>query len=265
FGPRAAIRAIGRRVHTRRRRTRWRIHSAGRRRLRHRAYGQHGRGHATHRSVSGGRLALAGVASGIATCIGQVGVGLTRLPAVFLNRDGALNGAVVRDGKPFPPASIDELIIMPDAVRVLGQLRAAGYRLVVVTNQPDVARGTQRREVVEAINAALCAALPLDDVFTCYDDGDSPRRKPNPGMLLEAAAKHRVDLAGSFLIGDRWKDVEAGRRAGCRTVLLDHEYQESRPEGVTANFLTRDIGAAADWVIAHGAPGGSQVDLTGRR
>src|SRR5262249_49886263 len=123
------------------------------------------------------------------------------------------------------------------------------------------ARGTQRREVVEAINAALRAALPLDDIDTCYDDGDSPRRKPNPGMILEGAARHGVALRDSFLIGDRWKDVEpgrragraaarAGRRAGCRTVLLDWEYQEAMPPEVVPNFTTRDIRAAVAWILA---------------
>jgi D-glycero-D-manno-heptose 1,7-bisphosphate phosphatase len=174
--------------------------------------------------------------------------------AVFLDRDGVLNRSVVRDGKPYPPRSLDELEILPGVPEALGLLREAGFLLLVVTNQPDVARGTQRREVVEAINEALCAALPLDDVFTCYDDGDSPRRKPNPGMILEGTAKYRVDLGGSFLIGDRWKDVEAGRRAGCRTVLLDYGYAETEREGVTASFRTRDLGEAVEWILAHAKP-----------
>jgi D-glycero-D-manno-heptose 1,7-bisphosphate phosphatase len=172
--------------------------------------------------------------------------------AVFLDRDGVLNRSVVRGGKPYPPRSLEELEILPGVPEALARLRRAGFLLVVVTNQPDVARGTQRREVVEAINAALCAALPLDDVLTCYEDGDSPRRKPNPGMILEAAERHGVALAASFLIGDRWKDVEAGRRAGCRTVLLDYAYQEASPAGVAADFTTRDIHAAVDWIGAAG-------------
>ena len=170
-------------------------------------------------------------------------------PAVFLDRDGVLNRALVRDGKPYPPASLAELEILPDVSEALALLRQAGFLLLVVTNQPDVARGSQRREVVEAINAALCRALPLDDVFTCYDDGDSPRRKPNPGLLLEAAEQYGVDLKASFLIGDRWKDIEAGRRAGCRTVLIDYGYRESQHD-VTANFTTRQILEAARWILA---------------
>ena len=114
--------------------------------------------------------------------------------AVFLDRDGVLNRCVVRGGKPYPPASLHELEILPGVPEALARLRQAGFVLIVVTNQPDVARGTQRREVVEAINAALGDSLPLDQILTCYDDGDMPRRKPNPGMLLEAAEKNDLTL-----------------------------------------------------------------------
>jgi D-glycero-D-manno-heptose 1,7-bisphosphate phosphatase len=170
-------------------------------------------------------------------------------PAVFLDRDGVLNRAVTRNGKPYPPASLAELEILPGVPEALARLRQAGFLLLVVTNQPDVARGTQSREAVESIHAALCQALPLDGVFVCYDDGDSPRRKPNPGMLLEAAGQYEIDLQASFLIGDRWKDIEAGRQAGCRTVWLDYGYDEHR-HGVQPDFLTQEIGAAADWILA---------------
>jgi D-glycero-D-manno-heptose 1,7-bisphosphate phosphatase len=172
--------------------------------------------------------------------------------AVFLDRDGVLNRAVVRDGKPYPPASLEELEILPGVPEALAQLREAGFLLIVVTNQPDVARGTQRRERVEAINNALKSALPLDEVVTSYEDGDSPRRKPNPGMLLEAAERYRIDLARSFMIGDRWKDVETGRRAGCRTVFIDYGYRETSPVA-PADFTTRQIAAAAAWVAAESA------------
>jgi transaldolase len=134
------------------------------------------------------------------------------IPAVFLDRDGVLNRMVVRQARLSPPASLAELEIPPDAPAALGALRTAGFLLVCVTNQPDVARGTQTRDVVEAINAALLAALPLRDIRVCYHDDPElcPCRKPRPGLLLDAAAEHRIDLRASFMIGDRWKDVEAG-------------------------------------------------------
>src|SRR5258708_3854186 len=109
--------------------------------------------------------------------------------AVFLDRDGVLNRAIVRDGKPYPPASPEELEIMPDADKACRDLRNAGFLLIMVTNQPDVARGSQKREVVEAINRILADRLCLDSVKVCYhDDADNCKcRKPEPGLLQEAA------------------------------------------------------------------------------
>jgi D-glycero-D-manno-heptose 1,7-bisphosphate phosphatase len=148
--------------------------------------------------------------------------------AVFLDRDGVINRAIMTNGKPHPPASLKELEILPGVPEALRTLKAAGFLLFVVTNQPDVARGTQTREAVEAINAALLAALPLDDILVCYhDDRDHcDCRKPQPGLLNQATAKYKIDQAASFMIGDRWKDIEAGRRAGCRTILIDWDYAE---------------------------------------
>jgi D-glycero-D-manno-heptose 1,7-bisphosphate phosphatase len=181
----------------------------------------------------------------------------TRL-AVFLDRDGVLNRSLVRGDKPCPPRSLEELEILPGVLEALQRLRQGGFLLLVVTNQPDVARGTQTRAVVETINATLREALPLDDVFTCYDDGDSPRRKPNPGMILEGAERYGVDLRSSFLIGDRWKDVEAGRRAGCRTILLDCGPSEPEGAAVLPNFAARDIGQATEWILAQSGLGPSE-------
>lgn len=168
-------------------------------------------------------------------------------PAIFLDRDGVLNAAVVRDGKPYPPASLDDLVIAADAAASLERLRGAGYRLVVVTNQPDVAAGSQRREVVEAINAALARALPIDEFRVCYhDDGDRCScRKPAPG-LLHQAPEH--DLALSVMIGDRWRDVEAGRRAGVgATVLIDRGYRE--PMRTEPDVRVASLTDAVDWIL----------------
>ena|SRR5579883_3135351 len=169
--------------------------------------------------------------------------------AVFLDRDGVLNRAVVREGKPYPPSGVEELEVLPGVATALDWLRAAGYLLIGITNQPDVARGTQRREVVEAINARLRQALPLDALYVCYEDGAAcPRRKPNPGMLLEAADAFGIDLTGSFMVGDRWSDVEAGRRAGCRTVFIARHYAERQPDP-PADFTAPSLPEAADWII----------------
>ena len=149
--------------------------------------------------------------------------------AVFLDRDGVINRAMVRDGKPYPPATVAEFELLPGVVEACAELKAAGFLLVVATNQPDVGRGTQRREEVEAMHAAMCAALPVDRVEVCYDPGHgqpSEFRKPAPGMLLRAARELGIDLAQSWMIGDRWRDIDCGAAAGCRTIFIDHGYDE---------------------------------------
>ena len=151
--------------------------------------------------------------------------------AVFLDRDGVLNRAFVREGKPYPPTNLDELEVLSGVVEACDALHKAGFLLVVVTNQPDVARGMLRCQVVEAINQAMSEQLPLDDIRVCYhDDVDHcPCRKPKPGLLLEAARDWEIDLSASFMVGDRWKDIEAGRQAGCKTIFIDNRYSEEEP------------------------------------
>jgi D-glycero-D-manno-heptose 1,7-bisphosphate phosphatase len=151
--------------------------------------------------------------------------------AVFLDRDGVINRAMLRAGRPHPPASLAELVILPGVPQALAHLRAAGYRLVVVSNQPDVARGVTSQAQVEAMHAVLRARLPLDAILTCvHDDADRCGcRKPAPGLILQAARQLGLDCAGSYLVGDRWRDIEAGRRAGCCTFFIDHGYDEPAP------------------------------------
>jgi len=172
-------------------------------------------------------------------------------PAVFLDRDGVINRAVVRDGKPFPPSSLEELEILPQVASSLLDLKAHGFALYVVTNQPDVARATQTREAVESIHQALTSSLPIEDIFVCYhDDSDHCAcRKPNPGLLFEAQRKHNLDLSRSFVVGDRWRDIDAGHNAGCKTILIDYGYKERKP-AQPPEATVRSLREAADWIIA---------------
>ena len=171
--------------------------------------------------------------------------------AVFLDRDGVLNQAVVRNGKPHPPASAAELVLAPNAKAALLDLKAQGFLLLVATNQPDVGKGITTRAAVEEINRKLASLLPVDDIFVCYhQDSDlCDCRKPKPGMLLEGARKHNVDLDDSFMVGDRWRDVEAGQNAGCRTVFIDGGYEERQPAR-PADARVHTLKEAADWIIA---------------
>ena len=150
--------------------------------------------------------------------------------AVFLDRDGVINRAVIRDGKPYPPASLEEFEYLPGVETSIRAIRNAGFLVVVVTNQPDVATGLQRREVVEAMHEKIRAEELCDDLKVCYhtDSDNCNCRKPKPGMLLEAARDWKIDLSRSFMVGDRWRDIAAGRAAGCCTFLIDYGYAEQR-------------------------------------
>jgi D-sedoheptulose 7-phosphate isomerase len=171
-------------------------------------------------------------------------------PAVFLDRDGVLNRAVVRQGKPLPPASLDELEILPGTASSLHDLKSHGFDLYVITNQPDVARGTLTREAVEAIHRQLASALPIDAIFVCYHDdkNDCDCRKPRPGLILEAQRKHNIDLGRSFFVGDRWRDIDAGHAAGCKTILIDYGYDE-RKSAQPPDAVVKSLREAADWII----------------
>jgi len=170
-------------------------------------------------------------------------------PAVFLDRDGVLNEVTVRNGKPYPPRDLSELVITHGAGAALEELKSEGFLLIVVTNQPDVARGKADRADVDKINAQLTAILPLDAIEVCeHDDKQECNcRKPKPGMILRAREKFCVDLAGSFMVGDRWRDIEAGRRAGCRTVLIGDGYGEAFPYAPAIKFAS--LSEAASWII----------------
>jgi D-glycero-D-manno-heptose 1,7-bisphosphate phosphatase len=170
--------------------------------------------------------------------------------AVFLDRDGTLNRTEVRDGAPRPPNDVEELEILPGVREALERLKRAGLLLVVVTNQPDVARGSLDRRSVEQLHTLLRRRLPLDAIYCCFHDDldDCPCRKPRPGLLVEAAARFGIELSGSFMVGDRWRDVEAGQRAGCTTVLLRQPY--SGATRAPADFEAADLAEAAE-IISH--------------
>ena len=171
-------------------------------------------------------------------------------PAVFLDRDGVLNRVFVRGGVTHPPACVEEFAFLPGASDAVRGLHAAGFVLVVVTNQPDVAKGLTTQARVEEIHRKLAAELPVDEIFVCYHkDGDGCEcRKPKPGMLLEGARKHNVDLAESFMVGDRWRDVEAGQYAGCRTIFIDGGYEEREPAR-PADARVHSLREATDWIL----------------
>jgi D-glycero-D-manno-heptose 1,7-bisphosphate phosphatase len=183
-----------------------------------------------------------------------MGIPDLKRPAVFLDRDGVLNRAYLYpDGKTHPPASPEEVELLPEVPAACLALRQADYLLIVVTNQPDVARGALRLEVAEAINAKLLQQLPLHEIRACYHDtGDNCScRKPKPGLLLAASRAWGIDLSQSFMVGDRWTDIEAGRNAGCRTVFIGTQAPE--PDGWKPDFQAASLQEAAAWIL-QGSP-----------
>ena len=173
--------------------------------------------------------------------------------AVFLDRDGVINRAVERNGLPYPPANLAEFELLPGVPEACARLKAAGLLLIVATNQPDVGRGTTPQSAVDEIHAHLRATLPIDRVEVCFHPGkgasDCDCRKPKPGMLLRAARELGIDLAHSWMVGDRWRDIDCGHAAGCRNVFIDYGYAE--PLRQKPDFSAGHLAAAADIICSH--------------
>ena len=181
--------------------------------------------------------------------------------AVFLDRDGVINKPIVREGRPYPPAAAEDFDLYKDVPAGCAQLEAAGYILVVVTNQPDVARGTQTRGAVERMHRKMLDALPqIARVEVCWHAGPDwgepcDCHKPAPGMVLRTARLLGVDLAQSFLVGDRWRDVDCGRAAGCRTIFIDRNYSETLRQ--PPDWRVKSFGQAVELILqANATPAG---------
>ncbi|MDZ4677680.1 MAG: HAD family hydrolase [Oligoflexia bacterium] len=151
--------------------------------------------------------------------------------AVFLDRDGVINEGVIRGGKPYPPQTVAEFKLLPGVSEAVMALKKAGYKIIVTTNQPDVSQGKQKMEVIEAMHGLLKKWLPLDAIKVCFhvDSDNCECRKPKAGMIFEASKEFNIDLKKSFMIGDRWRDVEAGQTAGCTCFFLEYDYKEKKP------------------------------------
>ena len=173
--------------------------------------------------------------------------------AVFLDRDGVINANLERDGKPVAPTTLAEFRILPGVVEAARRLKDAGFLLIVVTNQPDVRNGLTPQATMEAMHAEIRKLLPVDDFMIClHTDADQCAcRKPKPGLLLQAAAKHGIDLAASTIVGDRWRDILAGQAAGCRTIFVDRGYAQDR--SAVADRTVKSLGEAAEFILEDAA------------
>lgn len=171
--------------------------------------------------------------------------------AIFLDRDGVINANIVRNGRPFAPTTLEEFRLLPGVLEAIQRLKKAGFLVIVTTNQPDVPNGITPRATVDAMHTRIRANLPVDDIKTCFhtDADHCECRKPKPGMLLQAAAEYAIDLPRSWMIGDRWKDVEAGRAAGCSTIFIDYGLTQDQP--ATPDKIVSSLPKATAYILNH--------------
>lgn len=176
---------------------------------------------------------------------------------MFLDRDGVLNEVRFVDGVASTPRSIGDLVVAPSTADELARLRAAGFALIVVSNQPDVARGGLRADDLAALHAALAERLPLDAVYVCPHDRQDGCgcRKPKPGLIQQAAADWGIDLTRSYLVGDRWVDLAAAQSAGVDGILLECSWswrptsEGSPPADLAPRFQGPTLGACVEFIL----------------
>jgi len=169
--------------------------------------------------------------------------------AIFLDRDGVIINSIIINGKPYAARKLEYIKILPNVKESLNRLIFDNWKIFVVTNQPDVARGIISKEDVEEINTYLENILPITKFYTCYHDNEDfcNCRKPKPGLLISAALNNKIDLNKSYMIGDRWKDIEAGKSAGCKTFFIDYDYKEKKPTNYT--YRVKSLSEAVKIII----------------
>ncbi len=172
--------------------------------------------------------------------------------AVFLDRDGVLNANLVRNNRPYAPRTLDEFEVLPGVEEAVRQIKAAGFLTIIVTNQPDVADNITPRATVDAMHAQLHQRMPLDDIKICFHNNAAhcTCRKPLPGLLLEAAANHGIDLATSYMVGDRWRDIKAGQAAGCHSVFIDYGFTQE--EAIEPDAVVKSLPEAVAYILGRG-------------
>ena len=172
--------------------------------------------------------------------------------AIFLDRDGVLNANLIRNNRPYAPRSLNEFRLLPGVEEAIQRIKAAGFLAIVVTNQPDVPDGITPRATVDAMHAELHRRLPLDDIKVCFHN-DANRcncRKPLPGLILEAAAERGIDLAASYMVGDRWRDIKAGQAAGCHAIFVDYGFKQD--EAIEPDATVKSLPEAVSYILGRG-------------
>jgi D-glycero-D-manno-heptose 1,7-bisphosphate phosphatase len=185
--------------------------------------------------------------------MGKLGLQLRRQMnrAIFLDRDGVINRVVVTNGLPHAPLSMSEFELHQGVGEAISAMSNAGFKIIVTTNQPDVAKGDLEQAVVESIHSLISTEFQIDDVKVCFhvDENNCSCRKPKPGMLLDAADQWDLDLSKSFMIGDRWRDIEAGKSAGCRSILIENDYADLR--SVKPDATVKSLSEASEFILTN--------------
>ena len=150
--------------------------------------------------------------------------------AVFLDRDGTLNKAYIEKGLPISPSTFDKLKLLPGVKRSIGKLKKLNFLCILITNQPNVSRGKIKKEIVKKMNNFIKKEIKLDDIFVCYHDDkhNCSCRKPKAGLIIKASKKWGIDAKKSYMIGDRWKDIYAGKKVGCKTIFINNNYKNDK-------------------------------------
>ena len=176
-------------------------------------------------------------------------------PGIFFERDGILNVVRIEHQRQVTPLTLEEFHVNEELAPLLRRLKAEGFILIATTNQPGLSRGYQSRRELDRMHDLLVRKLPLDDILVCpHDETDRcPCRKPNPGLLVEAAFKWHLGLDCSFVVSDKWQDAQAARTAGCTSLLL----QSSWIGEVHRDFLLPDLDAIADKILQLRTVGGA--------
>lgn len=160
--------------------------------------------------------------------------------AVFLDRDGIINVTQVINKKPVAIRAFEQFVFVEGIQKAIDKFIKIGYTIFVVTNQPDISRGKIKIEEVEKINRHILHELPIKKIYMCTHDyyDNCECKKPKAGMLFSAKKEYDVELKSSWIIGDRWSDIEAGKNAGCKTIFVDYGYDEklkSNPDIIVKN------------------------------
>jgi D-glycero-D-manno-heptose 1,7-bisphosphate phosphatase len=165
--------------------------------------------------------------------------------AVFLDRDGVVNRSCCIDGKPYAPRQLTDFRLLPGVAAAIADLKRAGFLAIVVTNQPDIGNGLMPQHTLDAMHAKLSRSVAVDAICVCphRQDAGCSCRKPQPGLIRRAIEDFAIDPSRSYMVGDRWSDIAAGRAADLYSIFLDRGYAEAMraPPDLIVNSLPRAV------------------------